>query len=530
MWLVSTCIFFLLGFNCYSLAAENYFPEKVFYFSEDDYHSRCYISHVNERQRKRILTSLSDPKRDEILANFVPKQFIAGELWFDLRGIEVMQGELTGNAIFARICWDYAHFKNVDLSGAELNGALMRGASFENVNLQRANIDNAQLQCSDFKNCNLKEVNFRLSRFGKHSNFRQCNLNYARFDNCKYLNEVAFSQGTMKKTVFYNASLIRAEFVCMDLSRASFAGADLMYADFYNSIINEVDLTDTNLSYAKLQSAIITTPLRLIRTSITGAYLGDLDISKVDVSYANWINNEYFIGEELKADTLGNYCSVTNNDERKILYSQAECIYRELSEKYRRSGYISEYLKIRYRSLEAKRKLLSLQGKNLEYLWLTTSRIVDGYGTRIDKLVLSFLIVILFFSVIYLLGWTVFNRDWVRYYQMQPYDALFPNDNVMEYTSLSKDLPKDMFNREKRFRKISVFIHLIPVVFWFSIESTFRFAEKIAGIPDILHLLQIKEERLVPIGIARVIVGIQALLGALLILLAVKMVIIFGLA
>lgn len=500
-------------------------PEKAFPFSEEERYTPRAPFPRDEGTRKKILRSLSTANRDKILKALVRSVQVGKEIWFDLRGIRVRSHEITHNADLSRICWDNSQFEGVDMAQAELSGALLRNVVFTDVDLHGANIDNAYLEYAEFAGCNLKSVNFRLVRPGKHTKFLRCNLDEARFDNSMYLDGVEFSSGSMRQAILANTRAQSTRFLTMDLTGTDFSEADLSFADFYRSTIDGVNFTDTNLTGAKLQFTMLNSPLRLIRTRLFETFLGDLDVSKVDVAYVDWHEHHYALGEEIEGDQIADFEeSRSSLEEKRRLYQQAEMVYRSLAEKYRSSGHTEEYLALRYRSLETRRKLLSLESGShfsLESAWLNLSRIVDSYGTSFRALLRSFLVTVLLFAAVYLLGWTVLGRDWGAWYLTSPSGMLMMNETG-KFIRGDNPPPLEYFQKHQGSSRFLAFISLSGEAIWFSLEATFMFTEKAVGIPDILNLLRKREERLVPLGFARVLVGIQAISGLLLLCLAAR--------
>src|SRR4051794_39947342 len=66
-----------------------------------------------EPLRRQVLAALHSEHRDDLLSGVVATRVVAGELWFDLRGIVVHDGEIPRTATLTRICWDSAHFDGV---------------------------------------------------------------------------------------------------------------------------------------------------------------------------------------------------------------------------------------------------------------------------------------------------------------------------------------------------------------------------------------------------------------------------------
>lgn len=313
--------------------------------------------------------ALSAPNRDDLLAVLVQKGVLravpvygedmtSSPYWYDLRGIRVdSTGCVSGASNLSRICWDYAIFDGVNLSGAEFNGSLLRSAVFRHADLTDANLDNADLTAACFGNCDLRGANLRLARL-KGVAFIDCKMDDARLDNCIDMDCIVFSQGSARRAVFTNCSLRAATFMNVDLTEAVFLRADLTAVDFFGSILTGADFTAADLSKARLDNAEGTRLIRLLRTRLHAAYLGDMDVSAIAVSHLDWANGACEVGEELEADHPPPHnCSV---EDRRRLYGQAEIIYRALSERYRQAGQIDEYLQFRYRMSDTRRKLLGL--------------------------------------------------------------------------------------------------------------------------------------------------------------------------
>src|SRR5216117_740324 len=93
-------------------------PDEEFLFSNEAHHAGKYRFASDENARRRILQALRAPNRDDTLQRLIEPVTVAGEKWFDLRGITVNAGELDGASVLTRICWDGARFTDVDLTGA----------------------------------------------------------------------------------------------------------------------------------------------------------------------------------------------------------------------------------------------------------------------------------------------------------------------------------------------------------------------------------------------------------------------------
>ncbi len=499
--------------------------EEVFPFTEGSPPGLLPFQQLDRETQRKVLAALGRPDRDQPLPPLVIAPALTAETWFDLRGIQVDAARLGGRAGLSRICWDYARFNKVDLQGAQLGSALMRGVTFKEVDLRNANMSSADLRSADFLDCDLRGVDLSQARLGSRARFRRCKLDGARFDNTKYLEGTEFHSSSMCKAVLANATLAGARFVDVDLTGASFRAADLSGADFFGSVIDDVDLTEADLSNTRLGAVKLATPLRLVRTRVFLTHFGDLDFRKVELSYVDWSGSDFMVGEERDADTR--VLDTKNPVATRLDYARAEMAYRALSEKYRQSGHTREYLGLHYRTMETRRKLLALEERprmSLERLWLNLSRFLDGYGTRVSVLLRSFAVLVLGFAAVYFLGWTVFGRDWGRWRHVQSEDG-GRDEDVPGGARVLPPAPRQLFTSCTGRRRLWALAKLASTAFWFSLEGAFMFAQRVTRIPDMLSHLRVREERLVPTRFAKALYGLEGILGTILIGLAARMVV-----
>lgn len=501
------------------LGDTSFFPETVFDPNRP-------IVQLSEETRRNVLEALNQANRDALLTNLlnglVPNRIksIADETWFDLSGIEVKREELSTNANVSRICLDHARFADVNLSEADFNRALLRFATFNHVNLENATFDDARLQNADFLNCQLSDTSFRRGHFDV-STFLQCVLTRARFDYCQtdvgdVENNVGveFSGDTMRSVGFQGVNLSRAKFVNTDLTDADFSLAKLTKVEFLDSIIDGIDFSDTMLDRPNLRGAKLSVPLRLVRTELVTPFLGDLDISKVDLTYVRWGSRNYEIGEESQADGLDH--SKASQQRALNLYAQAESIYRVLSQQYRQKGYLREFLGFRVRSLEVRRKLLSVdsQGwKPIELILLSLSRQIDNYDTSLKRLLFNIVITIVFFSFIYMTCLQHWADGWFTWYQTNP-DGEFQKDEKGKFFRCKSPLLEKHSKGTSNLSRVINLLKIWAISLELSLEAFFKFVEKIIDIPNLVHFFFKKQERPLPQArFARVIFAIEAWCG-----------------
>ena len=394
----------------------------------------------------------------------------------------------------------------------------MRGATFDHVTFDDTNLGNAHLICCHFKNCQFRNTNLRLAQL-TGAKFADCILDGVRFD-CTEFSNGAFFGGSLARVVFDGATLSSARFQDVELKDTSFRRTDLTAADFFHSVLNDVDFTEADLSVARLDRSRSCEQLRLIRTKMCTTYLGDLDLSKVDVRYIDWQNREYRVGEELEADNPHPHNE--GSADRKNLYAQAVA-YRALGERYRQVGHTDEYLQFRYRAMETRRKLLAIDSpssRNMEFLWLTLLRSVDGYGTSFGLLLRSFCCVVLVFSLVYWCGWTMFQRDWAKWYRTKPGGTILILDENANYMKGHTPPPHEYCRARKGWARAIRWGQVFPYAVGLSLRTVFMFAEKLVDVPGIVSLFRRREECLVPTNSGRIVAGLAATMGLLLCYLA----------
>jgi uncharacterized protein YjbI with pentapeptide repeats len=506
-------------------AAQSDFPEVYFRYPLPSGPKVPAIA--DEKTRAAALAALRSPDRDEqLVALGIRSQWIGGERWFDFRGTAVTKNEITPDANLTTICWDYAYFKDVDLTQANLNRGLFRSARFEDVAFRGANFGSAYMEGAHFKRCPLQGAQFQVAHLGRGSHFSECDLENARFDNCVIDGDIIFSGGSMRAASFANVSLRAAKFVGVNLTGASFSGANLTKADFHGALLSGTDFRRAVLIETKFRSARVEGSLQLGQSLIQHLYLGEFDLEKLDVAHAEWVDGDYTAGEERQADLLlADDGSVVD---ARQLYAQAEAVYRGLAQQYREAGYVPDYLNLRFRALEAQRKLAlvsSTPRPPWQVAWFYISRWVDGYATKPARLAANICLMLLLFSTVYFVGWLRHGRGWFRWYRPAPEGIGFLRGDSAEFVESTDNLtPTAVLQRSGRRRSIGL-LKLYLISLGLSIEASFMFAEKMINIPNILGLFRKRDERPVPFGSARHVFALEAVLGLVCFILVGRMIV-----
>ncbi len=132
------------------------------------------------------------------------------------------------------------HFKELDLTDAELKSAVFIDCKFERCNLANVSVLNVVLRGVVFEDCNLMGINWSEARKNGDFHFLGCKLDYgcfqamdmrgARFENCS-IREADFSDTNLAKANFRGSLLTATSFVKANLEKADFREAREYFMD-----------------------------------------------------------------------------------------------------------------------------------------------------------------------------------------------------------------------------------------------------------------------------------------------------------
>lgn len=152
------------------------------------------------------------------------KQILAEhQLWLDSGREQGKQADFSG--------------KNLDqtnLSGVNLQEAILIEASFFAANLERANFTKAQLAKAIFLNAYLPQANFTEANL-LAATFREASVMNANFERAN-LTKSSFYAAHLQGSNFNGANLTGADLVAAILERANFSNANLTEASFVNVV------------------------------------------------------------------------------------------------------------------------------------------------------------------------------------------------------------------------------------------------------------------------------------------------------
>jgi uncharacterized protein YjbI with pentapeptide repeats len=453
-----------------------------------------------ESHRGQVIAALRSNRRDALLAGTVPSRLVGGELWFDLRDIKVHDHELDSRAGLTRICWDGAQFENLDLRNANFSPSALRGATFRNSDLTGAVFDNTHIEGTRFIGCKLSAAGFRQVSLDGTAEFVDTTLDGAIFDFSS--GPAVFMGGTANKTSFADVRFDGAHFESVDLRQATFRNASLRGTDWFGSNVDRTDFRESALDHAKLDYLPDAEP-RFGGTAFVQTELANLNVKALDVAAIRWRSDDFRIREEIEADALDDQSATA----RANRYRVAEGFYRSLAARYREVGYFDEYRALRFRALEARRKLLWLTTDRFsaELAWLEIARMWDKYGTDAGGVIQRYICLLLLFAGLYSVSWLL-RRHWFAWTASADNDAI----------DITKASPEQRFaTATGAWNRTWAFLRLCAEATLLSIEISLLFAERIIDYRKYLALLRMRDDRLVPIGWGRVLVGVEAFIGFL---------------
>ncbi len=277
-----------------------------------------------------------------------------------------------------------------------------------------------------------------------------------------------------------------------DLSGCNLKGADLFntklqWADLSKTILQEVDMRSAELRGANLREAnLLNANLFGIYFDFTYLWMVNLGEAK-NIRYINWgdrFKSRYITGDEIHADS-------TKSDED---FFNAEITYRDLKNLYKKE-YMDEVAKefhFRENEVLTKRYLRTIKDPwdyflgLLRYIFL---RETFGYGSRPTWLFWYSLVVIVLFSVIYVL-FTIFPKTKSGIYFVKT-GAWNDKEEILT------------------FRKGYLFVDC----FYFSLLSFVTFGYGALQPRQWLQFFRLESVEYKPVRWARIFVGIEAALG-----------------
>jgi uncharacterized protein YjbI with pentapeptide repeats len=278
--------------------------------------------------RARTLTVLSrldrDGQRKAAIVNFLHEaKLIKGREPI----INLSRADLSG-AILDGADLSNANLSNTDLSNANLRGADLRNAFLSGTKLSNAILSNTILGNAEFMSADLSGVNLSgatlddeflnaiLGKTGKTAFSFEINLNGAKLCGANLNN------AKLKGAKLSEANLFKAELSGANLSNAILGNADLRNTDLSNAILSDAYLGGANLIGANLRNADLSYS-DLNRTNFSEANLSNANLSNTDLSNA-WLSRADLSGANIRGAYIRVGLGVDQDRIKKIQLDQAK--------------------------------------------------------------------------------------------------------------------------------------------------------------------------------------------------------------
>lgn len=316
-----------------------------------------------------------------------------------------------------------AQLKGSMLTGINLSGANLSGANLEGVYLDEANLEGAVLIRANLEGADLTKARLRGADLS-YANLKGANLEEAQLKGAK-LYDTQLDKAKLVEANLQGAELMGARLYGADLSGAQLNGANLAWAQLEEVSLGGAQLEKANLIKANLKRAY------LMGTNLEGANLTDANLEGANLIRTRWrganlkgitLSEEKLrIGPKL-ADASWNDVNLTvikwpqvkivgdeyealqtkkNLKRRTEAYELAVRANRQLSVALRDQGLNDEASHFAYRAQELQRTLLWQQRKYMRYLFFLYLWLTSGYGYRLWRSFLTYMIVIGAFATAY---------------------------------------------------------------------------------------------------------------------------------
>ncbi|MBB74934.1 MAG: hypothetical protein CMJ75_10525 [Planctomycetaceae bacterium] len=227
----------------------------------------------------RLLAMLYEPRRENEPGNVVTGAHVRTRSAAVVAFVQLSRPTISTRSDGAKRQAKLVNLQELELPGAQLTEADLKGVDFSSANLSSSDLRGADLVASNFSKANLEEVRFRGVQAGqvrmeqaklRGADFQAADLQGAEFFQ-SMLSEATIKFGQCKDASFREAGLRGA-----NLEEADFRGANLVAADLRDASFRYSKLAGANLSEADLRGA------QFALADLTGAKLQGANLEGVD--------------------------------------------------------------------------------------------------------------------------------------------------------------------------------------------------------------------------------------------------------
>jgi uncharacterized protein YjbI with pentapeptide repeats len=289
-----------------------------------------------------------------------------------------------------------ANCSGARMIGAQLAGANVQEANFAHASLGGADLTHAKVEAAQFANASLERAiltTLDLSKALLGTNvFDEADLRGANLSGSDH------TGSSFRRAHLENAKLADAGLHGVNLEGAHLNGADLSHSDLSKAVLAGADPADPDLS-ADLTDA------NLHETDLSGVDLTGVIISGVKALEHSILDKGTRLGEvRWSGKALGKPQQFPDRDKRAGAYRRAAQTNHEVSEMYAHMGLSSEASTYRLKELQMRRGLLRNSGSYGAWLTSTLLNLLSGYGERLSRILITYLVLVFGFAAIYFLS------------------------------------------------------------------------------------------------------------------------------
>lgn len=351
----------------------------------------------------------------ELAQKYGERQFPPDLSGADLHGLNLSDADMYGAKLVRANLADTnlsktnladAQLDQSDLSRSDCSGARLSGAHLTGAILQEANFTDARLNGADLTKANVKEAQFA------RTNLQGSTLNRLDFSKA-FLGANVFDEAELRganlswldhsESSFRRAILAGATVTDAGLHGVAFEGAQLAGADLSRSDLSKANFVGTDQSDSTLVPDL--TDAVLNETDLSGVNLTGVAVSSVDALQHSILDKDTKLSNvRWGGKSLDKPQQLRDRDKRAGAYRKAAQTYHEISRMYDKMGLTSEASEYRLKELQMRRGLLRNNGHYGAWFTSTLLNLISGYGERLSRMLVTYLIIVSGFAAIYFIS------------------------------------------------------------------------------------------------------------------------------
>lgn len=316
--------------------------------------------------------------------------------------------------------------RGATLSGAGLQHATLCGADLRYADLSEASLGEADLSEADLSTADLSAANLVEADLSA-ADLLVANLNAATLMDAD-LSATGLKSADLNAAALIGADLSAAALMNADLSAADLRDADLSVADLREADLTDADLRGANLTNADLRDTDFTDAtareIQFDSATLENALLTRTDLREARLDGAA-LYQARFSDTRISSQTdFGNVCSYKADDEPPTTAENvppleaATWVYRRLEKLHEENALADRTRQLHIRKEEAQRKLDRRQGNWGRYAVATLNRYLTNHGESLKRLLVAWAVPILGAGLLYPFVGGV--EDGGTLYQIQP--------------------------------------------------------------------------------------------------------------